>query len=346
MRSRLLLLSFLGLAYGCHSGLADRLEKSEAYATTRETEQEVKFVGAGGVKLSGTLTIPAGSLAGHNPAVLIIAGSGPTDRDGNQPGLQTDTLKQIAHGLALAEIASFRFDKRAVATNAPQWPKDPAQFGPFFSWDNHIADALAAWEAMKNSGFVDKDKCAILGHSEGGTIALAMASKAKPVSLVLIGTPGRPYDALIHDQLSRKLNVSGPAGQKLLARSDQIAAEIKATGKVPKDVPSELKALYNPSVGVFFKQSFSAVPLELVKSFPGAILIMNGELDQQVDPKLDAQALFDANSKDRGSKLVVIPLASHNLKPVTTSAEAGFAGPVVPDAIQTIQDFLVPVIGG
>ena len=182
-------------------------------ATVDNTEKTISFIGAGGVKLEGSLMVPAGSLEHRRPAVLLISGSGPTDRDGNQPGLTTDTLKQIATGLAGAGIVTFRFDKRAVASYANQWPKSPDQIGPFFSWTNHIGDAMAAWRTMQESSLVDNSQCAILGHSEGGLIALSMSQKVTPRALVLVGTPARQFDVLIHEQLSNQLILSGEAGR-------------------------------------------------------------------------------------------------------------------------------------
>ena len=290
--------------------------------------------------------VPAGSLEHQRPAVLLISGSGPTDRDGNQPGLKTDTLKQIATGLAAAGIVTFRFDKRAVATYSNQWPKNPEQIGTFFSWTNHIGDALAAWRTMRESTLVDKSQCAILGHSEGGLIALSMASRSMPRALVLVGTPARSFDVLIHEQLLRQLLLAGEDGKKLLDANDRISAQIRATGRVPRDVPNELKALYNPSVGVYLKELASVHPLELARKFSGPVLVVNGEMDKQVDPKLDAEALFNEVKSREHSKLFLVPLASHNLKPVENSSAPGFDGEVVPDAIEAIQSFLVPVVGG
>jgi len=314
--------------------------------TLNATDQTITFTGAGGIKLEGSLMVPAGSLDHKHPAVLLISGSGPTDRDGNQPGLKTDTLKQIATGLAGAGIASFRFDKRAVATNAKQWPKSPNDFGPFFSWKNHIGDAMAAWFAMKKSGLIDSTNCAILGHSEGGLIALVMAQGARPVALVLAGTPARRFDVLIHEQLSKQLALAGETGKKLLATSDRISAQIRTTGRVPLDVPTELKALYNPSIGVYFKEIAEVDPLEIARRFPGPVLVVNGNLDKQVNPKLDAEALFNVLKSRQGSHLTLVPLASHNLKPVTNESDLGLEGDVVPDAIEAIQLFLIPLIGG
>ena len=96
-------------------------------------EREVTFSGPGGITLRGTLQLPDGA-KGKVPAALLLAGSGPTDRNGNQPpALVTDLLKQIADRLATEGWASLRYDKRAVRTYAASWPKDVARQNDFGS---------------------------------------------------------------------------------------------------------------------------------------------------------------------------------------------------------------------
>lgn len=312
--------------------------------TPDTSEQEVKFQGAGGFELVGTLELPAGDLSVRKPAILLISGSGPTDRNGNQGWFSPDTMKQFAKGLAAAGIASFRFDKRAVGSYQKKWPSDSSQLPGFFSWQNHVDDALAAFQAMKSQPQVDPTKCGVMGHSEGGLIALAMAPKAKPAVLVLASSVARPFDVVIHWQLENKLT-SGVTKQ-LLADSDRISEAIKATGQLPKDVPKELAALYNISIPVYYQQICRLVPTTLAKAVACPTLVMNGQDDSQVDPDLDAKPLYAALPSSKSNRLLIVPLASHNYKPVHGKDEAGITGDVVPDAIEELQRFLVPVIGG
>lgn len=330
---------------GCRSKPIGAVDEVHLPVTVEYTERELTFEGAGGVQLVGTLTVPAGSLSKAYPCVLLISGSGPTDRNGSQPNLNVNTMKQIAIGLAGAEIASFRFDKRAVARYAANWPKKAEEIGPYFSWKNHLMDALAAWKRMKAHGLVDPDKCAILGHSEGGMIALSIAAVARPEAIILAATPGRPYPALIHEQLLKGVE-RGTVSKQLVAKSDQILASIQSSGKVPKDVPADLLALYNPSVGLFLQQASAVEPVKLAKAFVGPILVMNGESDTQVSAERDAKALYAACSTRQNCKLELLPLASHNFKAVNADSDLGLAGPVVPDAIEAINKFLVTKIGG
>ncbi|MBS1714811.1 MAG: alpha/beta fold hydrolase [Armatimonadetes bacterium] len=345
-----LFLVALGLTVGCKSKLANGAEALELPVTPDATEREIEFEGAGGVKLVGTLMVPAGALDRSYPCVLLLSGSGPTDRDGNQPMLKTDTLRQTAVCMAAAEIATFRFDKRAVATYASQWPHDASKYGPFFSWSNHVADAVAAWNAMRKNGLVDRAHCGLLGHSEGGVVALAMAERVRPLAIVLAATPGRRLDEVVRDQLLERLpgQVGPDRAKALLAESDRINARIQATGRVPSDVPPELRGLYNASVGTYWKQLSRLDPKGLLRLYRGPVLIVNGETDVQVDPVRDAKALYTA-AQDRPSgtsDIKVLPLSSHNFKPVKSDKDPGFEGEIVPDFVESVQEFFVQRLGG
>jgi len=135
------------------------------------TEREVTFAGHGGFQLHGTLVAPA--TKGKVPGILLLPGSGPSDRNGNQPpGLITDLLKQIAERLAADGYASLRFDKRAAHGYAGSWPKDIAGLNDFFSWDSFVGDARAGFEFLKSQPEVNPKQTVIAGHSEGATIAM------------------------------------------------------------------------------------------------------------------------------------------------------------------------------
>lgn len=119
--------------------------KVDAQSTNPFTEREVAFNGAGGFQLRGTLVLPSAT-KGKVPGVLLLPGSGPSDRNGNQPPqLVTDLLKQIAERLAADGFASLRFDKRAAAVYATTWPKDMAAMNNFFSYDALLEMRARLW---------------------------------------------------------------------------------------------------------------------------------------------------------------------------------------------------------
>lgn len=330
----------LALISGCKSKLIGGVDEINRPVTVEFTERNVQFKGGGGVMLEGSMMVPAGSLSKTYPCVLLISGSGPTDRNGNQPNLKPNTMKQIAVGLAGAGIASFRFDKRAVGRYSMQWPKSKSEIASYFSWSNHVLDVEAAWNRMLHHGLVDPKHCGILGHSEGGLLGLFVANKLKPKALVLASSPGRSYREIIHWQIEKQGN------KELLAASDSTMSYILQNGKLPDKMPANLGSLYNPSVTVFFQQIGRVLPTNLVSGVSAPMLILNGDSDKQVDAILDAKSLFAACSNRQNCRLEILPLASHNLKPVDDIAELGLVGAVVPDAIEAIDKFFVPILGG
>jgi uncharacterized protein len=314
-------------------------------------EREVAFPGAGGFELKGTLAMPAGS-SEKVPAVLLLPGSGPTDRNGNQPPmLQTDLLKQIASHLALQGIASLRFDKRAAHVYAPQWPKDAAERDTFFDWDKFVGDAKNALAFLRRQEGVHPSKVAIAGHSEGGLIAMQIGhdlagSKDSPDALLLLGTAGRPLDFLIREQVLASLIRSGldeTARQPYVDYMEKAIAQIKAEAKVPPNPPAGLGPLINPSVARLLQTYFTLDPAVLLPKYPGPVLVVQGEKDIQVLAEKDFPALRAALEKRKSGRLetVLVEGASHNFKPVSDpNKEMGFSGTADPKLLDAVARFL------
>lgn len=310
------------------------------------TERRVSFPGADGATLAGTLQLPAGDGAG--PALVLVAGSGPTDRDGNQPpAMVTDLLKQIAGGLADQGIATLRYDKRGMYANKAELPKEIAKYGDFFSWENFVGDAAAACRFLREQPRIDPKRVGILGHSEGGMLALEAARVLKaeghaPAVLILVSTPGRTMDAVIADQLKALLarQQATPAQTDFfLSENTRVTKVIRQTGQVPLDVPAGLGALYPQYLGKFLHSELASDPCKLAGEFAGPVLVVQGEADIQISPERDAKALDAALAarKDDVHTLAVIPKASHNLKVPPNADDPGFNGPVAADALEKLQ---------
>lgn len=169
----------------------------------------------------------------------------------------------------------------------------------------------AALAFLQKQPEVDAARTGILGHSEGGLLALSAASAktnaAKPpVMLVLAATPGRALDAVIKEQLVHFLRVQGATREQtqfFLDKNAALSAAIKKTGQVPADVPPGLATLYPSYLGKFLRRSLSLNPAGLATAFPGPVLILQGEADVQISPTADARAL-DASCINSGSNCV------------------------------------------
>jgi uncharacterized protein len=315
-------------------------------------ERPVQFAGVAGAELSGTLMLPMISELQYVPGVVLIAGSGPTDRDGNNPlaPKRIDLLKQIAVVLADAGIATLRYDKRGVgaSTLRPHGTLEEQEL--FFAWPHFVDDVRAAHVEMLRHDEIKPYATALLGHSEGGLLALAAAAgmgpvagsskyKRAPYALVLASTPGRPMGEIVREQIGR----GAPA---LVAPASRLMDAIVATGHVPGNLPRELQVLFPPYVGLFLKDAFTFDPAAAVARLDTACLLLQGAADQQVVPLHDVQPLIDAlQRRTAPGEVFIAPQVSHNLKTVSGPADDGFSGPLSPVIATKLVDWLAHVLG-
>ena len=316
-----------------------------ATVPTGVREVAVSFAGEGGTPLAGTLALPAAAGGRRRPAVVLLAGSGPTDRDGNQPPLlQCDLLRTLAHRLARGGVASVRYDKRGMYANRAARPADPAALSRFYAWSPFVGDARAALEFVRGRPEVDPARVGLVGHSEGGLLALCVGGgpEPRPAALVLLATPGRPTDQLIHDQLTALLKAQHATPAQATAILDANAAivdSLRATGQLPPGgVPPGLAALYPTYLSPFWHEQLAVDPPALAAAYAGPVLVVNGAADRQVSPDRDAAALDAALARRPGRphQLLVVPAASHLLKPTTGPAADGVTGDVPADTLDGI----------
>jgi uncharacterized protein len=302
-----------------------------------------------GTVLAGTLTFPA-NVKGKLPGLVLLQGSGPTDRDGNQPGIRSDVLRQIAEGLALKGIATLRYDKRGLPASAASVPADQAQYPAYFHWNRYVDDAYAAYAFLRAQPGIEMTKTGFLGHSEGGLIALDLTSRLvvteQPAFLVLASTPGRRMDAVLQDQVGLKLTeqkASQAQRKFFLGENERIIKTIRDTGKVPDNVPTGLAALYPAYLGPFLQAWFKLDPAALAVKYAGPILLLQGDADIQVSPERDALVLDRALQRRSNDDhaLVVVPRGSHNLKPLQNDKDPGFQGEIDPSVIERTASWLL-----
>ncbi|WP_019012494.1 alpha/beta hydrolase [Deinococcus aquatilis] len=257
----------------------------------------------------GTLTLHGTLETPDFPApwltVLIVAGSGPTDRDGNSAGLPgaNDSLKQLAQGLAKQGIASVRYDKRGIGRSVPAVGRtlreEDLVFGDF------VNDA-AAWirQMQADPRFAG---VSLAGHSEGALIALAVANSTPVDAVVTLAGPGENLANVLQRQI--RANLANPP--ELVAEVNRILAELRA-GRRVASVSPVLAALFRPSVQPFLISAFQYDPAQLIKTVKAPVLIVQGKRDLQVLPD-DARRLSAAAPQ---AKLLLIPGMNHVLKQV------------------------------
>ena len=231
-------------------------------------------------RLGGTLALPEED--GPWPVVLLVSGSGPTDRDGRSPLMPgADAyMRRLAEALARRGLASLRYDKRGVGeSECPGLREDDLRF-------RHLVEdalAMAATLAADNRF----GPLLLAGHSEGALIA-ALAARELPeaAAVVSIAGAGQKASELIRAQLRGKLPeiLESPA----LAALDALAAE-----ELVADPPDALTLLFRPSVQPYLVSWFRYDPAEVLADLSLPLLLVHGSADQQV-PVAHAKLLQDA----------------------------------------------------
>ncbi len=312
-------------------------------------ESEVRFAGHGGFELVGTLSLPVLPEGKKAPGVLLLSGSGPPDRNGNVPPfLVTDLLKQVAERLENEGFAVLRYDKRSGAGYNSKWPKDLAEISHFFAWESFVGDARAGLATLRARPEVDPSRVAVLGHSEGGLIALSLGAEAEnpPAVLVLAGTAARRLDDILRFQIDQNLRLAGTDEVMLKEHMAALEAGFKTVveeGKVPENLPAALKPIFPPTALRLLKSYFTVEPTQLAAKFSGPVLVLHGELDSQVPWEENTGLMMRVlDSRPNGvEEKVVVARTSHNFKRVEKTTDFGFGGPVVPEALEGLVGFLV-----
>lgn len=218
-------------------------------------------------ELFGTLVLPKSDVP--VPVVLMISGSGPTDRDGNNTdGGRNDSMKRLAKILAKHNIASVRYDKRGVAASTAATPDERN-----LSIEAYVSDAEAWGQKLKSDSRLGP--LILMGHSEGALVASLAAQKAGAAAVISIAGTGRPVDQVVREQLQYRLP---PA---LLLRSEHIIEALKA-GHTDDNVPPALEVVFRPSVQPYLISLFRQNPAQAFGKLQVPALIIQGRHDIQV----------------------------------------------------------------
>lgn len=269
----------------------------------------------------------------NTPSVLIVPGSGPTDRDGNSAqGIATNMYRQLADGLQQGGVSSLRVDKRGMYTSSaagdPNAVTVDVYAQDYRDWGRKLRDDTGA------------DCVYLLGHSEGATMVSAAAAIEREgiCGLILIAAPGRPYADVLREQLQ-----ANPANAPVLPDALQAIAALEQGERVDvQGFHPALQGLFAPQVQGFLVSVFSVDPAQLVRNAALPTQILQGDRDIQVTVA-DAERLADA-----GGTLVLLPGVNHVLKDAPearagnlatyTNPDLPLSGGVVPAIIDFVKD--------
>ena len=265
------------------------------YAVDEEIIMEVDSL-----QLHATLRFPANVPYGEKmPVALFIAGSGPTDRDGNNPQMKNNSLKFLAQALQEQGIATLNYDKRGIAESVVPNMKEED-----LSFEDYIRDA------QRWIKFLDKDpdftEIILIGHSEGSLIGMCAAKDNPQVSaFISIAGVGVSADEILKTQI-------GAQSPELLKKVSPMIDDLKQ-GKLLGEVDPMLNFLFRPSVQPYMISWFKYTPTEVIKELKIPVLIINGTTDIQVGTD-QAELLAKANPE---AELVIVEGMNHVLKETT-----------------------------
>ncbi len=265
------------------------------FALQRDTT--ITLTTSKGGSIHGTLTLPDGKLPA--PLVIIIAGSGPTDRDGNQTNLRNNSLRYLADSLAGRGIASLRYDKRGIGASKAAAPDERD-----LRFDDYVTDAVS-WvkQLQKDKRF---SKIYIAGHSEGSLIGMLAAQQTSVAGYISIAGASMPADSIVLAQIT-----ASPVFPRTVIDSMRMYFKILRRGQLIDDVPTGFyQALLRKSVQPYVISWMKYNPALEIARLKVPVLIIQGTTDLQVDT-VNAYALAAAKPD---AKLLIIPKMNHVLK--------------------------------
>ena len=270
---------------------------------------------------------------GSDTAVLIVAGSGPTDRNGNSGlGLNTYTYKMLSDGLVRSGYDVLRYDKRAIGESCYE-VGDIAEV----VFDDFVDDAALCVAYLRSLGY---QRVVVAGHSEGGSIALHLALREDVAvdGLVLLCATGYPMDAILMKQLAAQLV---PQYLGLMASATNIINTLKRGEMVAEErVPRELMSLFHPSVQRFLISSMADDPRDIAARVEVPMLIITGGRDVQVSVD-NGEALLAAQPAARH---LSFERMSHVLKDAATAERVEQLVSVYNNSQLPLTEPLVPTI--
>ncbi len=273
--------------------------------------------------IDGTLLTPKAIKA--KSLAIIIAGSGPTDRDGNQNFLKSNSLKKLAEGLTNNSIATFRYDKRIVKQIRRGKVDDDIMF------DDFVTDAKAVINHFKS----DKNysKIYVIGHSQGSLVGL-LASDNNVDGFISLAGAGQN----IGDVIIKQVDQTAPMFTEDTKRIINTLKE----GKTTTEYPQALASIFDISVQPFMMNWMQYDPAKEIKKLNIPILLINGTKDLQVS--IDEAKLL--NKANENSKLKIIENMNHVLFEIkgddlenSKSYNESFR-PIVPELITSISEFI------
>ncbi len=288
-----------------------------------ETPVSVKILSG---TIAGTLAMPKNA-SGKVPVVIIIPGSGPTDRDGNsaKTNLNTNAYKMIAAGLGKNGIASLRYDKRMVGESVTSVKEENMHF------DDYIDDVYSLINYLSSDARFSK--IILMGHSEGSLVGILAATNENVKGFISVAGAGVPADQILTEQMKSQ--------PQYLADEFKVVLDSLRRGKIDKKVDPTLYSIARPSIQPYLMSWCRFDPAKEIKQVKVPILIIQGTTDLQVNVS-NAEKL----KKSKTTEVLIIQNMNHVLKDAPADKEKNMATytqpdlPLKPELLTGMVDFI------
>jgi len=352
----LFLLSGSILALGCSPGNSKTPVNAAASATpslVQPVSEEVSW-NMDDTVVVATITRPNDSK--KHPAIVFVAGSGPTDRDWNSPLLPgtNGSARLLAEEMAKDGYISIRYDKRAAGPNAQK--NLPLMVGKI-SMASHLDELVGAVNLLISRQDVNPPQIYVFGNSEGTIHALNYQLNKEPkfAGLILTGLPGRNLAEVTHTQIQAQV-AALPNAKEVMAGYDKLMADFLAgkpfiaDPKLPEGINTFFQGLYAPINLPFTREFFILDAAPMLAKVTAPALVMIGKKDIQIDYQLDGSPLESAVKGKNNISFVYPENANHVLKNETRPRSALTGADALtynasdrildPEALRIIKDWL------
>jgi alpha-beta hydrolase superfamily lysophospholipase len=283
---------------------------SRVQVVRNPTDVDVRLPSSG-FSLAGTLTTPTATAARvRSPAIVLVAGSGPVERDAVVAGIPL--FAQLAADLAERGFVVLRYDKRGVGQSGGRLETVTLQ--------EYADDVVAAVKWLDQRKDVDRRRITVIGHSEGAAIAMLAASREKKIASVVLmeamGTPG--VDLILEQQQASLDRLNVPEGErpsKVELQKKILDAAI--TGQGWEALPPEIRARADSP---WYRSLLTFDPAAVMPRIKQPLLIVHGELDKEVLPHHSKRLTEAANTRKKvaPATFVSLPGLNHLLVPAKT----------------------------
>ena len=244
--------------------------------------------------LWGTFTSPQEETDTSQTLILIIAGSGPTDRDGNNSIMKNNSLLMLGNDLAKFGYPTIRYDKRGVAQSVKAYIPEAE-----LTFQQNVKDAGSFYEYAENLGF---KRIVIAGHSEGAMVGLLLSNEKNAYKYISIAGAGRPIAEVLKEQYQNTAPI--------VRDSAGVVIDLLSKGIKVDTLSPWLYSIFRPQLQDYIISWMAISPVEEMKKYSNPSLIIQGTTDIQV-AELDAKNLHSANEK---SSLMIVEGMNHILK--------------------------------